>query len=61
VLGDRLDTDIEGGTRAGLASILVLTGVTTPEVLAGSSIKPDLVFEDLVRLREAWHNALYLS
>jgi glycerol-1-phosphatase len=35
VVGDRLDTDIEGANRAGLDSLLVLTGVSTPtDVLA---------------------------
>jgi len=53
-LGDRLDTDIEGGMHAGLQSILVMTGVTTPAMLAASSVKPDFVFADLDTLREAW-------
>ena len=30
VVGDRLDTDIEGANRAGADSLLVLTGVTSP-------------------------------
>jgi HAD superfamily hydrolase (TIGR01450 family) len=31
VVGDRLDTDIEGANRAGMDGLLVLTGVSTPE------------------------------
>jgi HAD superfamily hydrolase (TIGR01450 family) len=31
VVGDRLDTDIEGAVRAGMDSLLVLTGVGTPK------------------------------
>lgn len=53
-LGDRLETDIEGGHRAGLKSILVLTGITTRAMLAQSSIKPTWVFDDLSALRRAW-------
>jgi glycerol-1-phosphatase len=30
VVGDRLDTDIEGAANAGMASLLVLTGVSSP-------------------------------
>ncbi len=55
-LGDRLDTDIEGGQRAGLRSILVLTGVTSREALAQAAIRPDFVFENLDALREAWRH-----
>jgi len=57
MLGDRLDTDIQGAQRAGLAGILVLTGVVKREHLAGASIVPELVVENLDALRAAWTGA----
>jgi 4-nitrophenyl phosphatase len=53
-IGDRLDTDIAGAKAAGLASALVLTGVSTSETLETSSVKPDAVYADLVELAAAW-------
>ncbi len=50
VLGDRLTTDILGAHRAGMASALLLTGVTSREELETSSVKPDWVFKDLFQL-----------
>lgn len=44
MVGDRLYTDIETGRRCGMLSILVMSGETTPEMLAGSPTQPDLVF-----------------
>jgi len=52
-LGDRLETDILGGTRAGLRTILVLTGVTSRAELEAAELKPDWVFEDLLELGRA--------
>jgi len=54
VVGDRLDTDIEGAHRVGADSLLVLTGVTSPAeaVLAPPSQRPTYLAEDLAGLLE---------
>jgi 4-nitrophenyl phosphatase len=54
VVGDRLDTDIAGARAGGLASALVLTGVTTAEELEQSGLQPDAVYADLPELVKAW-------
>jgi 4-nitrophenyl phosphatase len=53
MVGDRLETDILGGQRVGLSTIAVLSGVTSPEMLAESEIHPDWVFEHLGTLADA--------
>jgi glycerol 3-phosphatase-2 len=49
IVGDRLDTDIEGANRAGVASLLVLTGIATPAdaVRADQLHRPTYVAADL--------------
>lgn len=49
VIGDRLDTDIAGAVAAGYASLVVLTGVTTPARLlaADASERPRYLATDL--------------
>ena len=55
VVGDRLDTDLQGARTAGLTGLLVLTGVTgVPELLAAAPHeRPHLLGRDLRCLREA--------
>ena len=53
VVGDRLYTDIKCGLNAGGKAILVLSGETTPEMLAQSDIKPDLVLESGAQILRA--------
>jgi glycerol 3-phosphatase-2 len=49
VVGDRLDTDIEGAVKAATDSLLVLTGVTPPALLlaAGPAHRPTYLAGDL--------------
>src|SRR5690606_21798394 len=59
VVGDRLDTDIDGAYRSGADSLLVLTGVTDPEQLVAADVRyrPTYVSEDLRALLEPGANA----
>jgi len=52
VVGDRLDTDIEGAANAGLDSLLVMTGVTGLEELVGAPAvrRPTYLAADLAGL-----------
>ncbi|MGI8761538.1 MAG: HAD-IIA family hydrolase [Jatrophihabitantaceae bacterium] len=55
VVGDRLDTDIEGATAAGCPSMVVLSGVTVPYDLigAGREFRPSFLAHDARGLLES--------
>jgi HAD superfamily hydrolase (TIGR01450 family) len=55
VIGDRLDTDIEGAVNAGMDSLLVLTGVSRPEdvLTAPAGMRPTWLAADLGALGDA--------
>ena len=46
VVGDRIYTDIKSGLNAGITGILVMSGATTPEILAESVEKPHVVLQN---------------
>lgn len=52
VIGDRLETDIRMGKEAGIATALVLTGVTRREQVAGSPWQPDYLLDGVGGLVE---------
>ena len=52
VVGDRLDTDIEGAARLGWDSMLVLTGVSGREDVERLGIHPTVVAADVAALLE---------
>lgn len=47
MVGDRISSDIEGGRRAGLETVLVLSGTTTREQAGAANPAPDFVLDDL--------------
>jgi 4-nitrophenyl phosphatase len=51
-LGDRLDTDMLGGRRAGLTTVLVLSGATSRA--EAEAWEPDYIFADIAELLDAW-------
>ena len=52
VIGDRLETDILGGFRAGCKTALVLSGVTKKNDLLSWEPQPDLVLQSIMELFE---------
>jgi len=51
--GDRLETDVRMGNRAGMATAVVLTGVTSLEQLDASDVRPDYVLRQIDALLPA--------
>lgn len=52
MVGDRVSSDIEGGRRAGLETVLVLSGATSREEAESADPAPDHVVEDLATLAQ---------
>jgi phosphoglycolate/pyridoxal phosphate phosphatase family enzyme len=50
LVGDRLETDIAMGKKAGMATALVLTGITDRAMLLHSGIQPDFVWESVAEI-----------
>jgi glycerol-1-phosphatase len=50
MIGDRITSDIEGGRRAGLETVLVLSGTTSREQAEAAEPAPDHVLENLAGL-----------
>ena len=53
-IGDRLDTDILGGQRAGLITICVLSGSSSRA--EAEAFGPDFIFEDIAHLLATWQS-----
>lgn len=51
MIGDRLGTDILMGNRAGMTTVLVLSGVTDPEMVERSDVQPDHVIGSLTDIQ----------
>jgi HAD superfamily hydrolase (TIGR01450 family) len=56
MLGDRVDTDLVGGRRAGCKTIGVLSGSTGRAEM--EAFGPDFLYESIAELLDAWQAAL---
>ena len=52
IVGDKLESDILCAKRAGISSIMPLTGVDSRDTIAGKELQPDFVIENLRELLE---------
>ena len=50
MVGDQIETDLEGAKKAGVHTILVLSGVETRDSIRHSPMKPELVIEKVDQL-----------
>jgi NagD protein len=57
MIGDRMDTDIVAGLEAGLETILVLTGVTTPGEAERYSYRPSRIVDSVAELIDGLRGA----
>ncbi len=61
IVGDRYDTDILGGAKAGLKTALVLTGVSDAAEAQRGPTMPDAIITDLGELLHAWRAAVTIT
>lgn len=54
MIGDRLNTDIQGAAALGMPTALLLSGVTTPDDLATSAVQPTVAYEGIADVVRAW-------
>ena len=47
MVGDQIETDLVGAKKAGIHTVLVLTGVETRDSISHSRMKPELVIENV--------------
>ena len=59
MIGDQLDTDIQLGANADIPTILVLSGETSPERVAGAPHRPDFVFQDIGAVADYLNDGLF--
>ena len=50
MVGDRMDTDVIAGLESGLRTVLVLSGISTPQSVDNYPFRPDLIIGSVADL-----------
>ncbi len=58
MVGDRLETDIQGGLTVGMQTALVLSGISQPDDIEKTGIQPQYMFNDVADLLAQWQAQL---
>jgi 4-nitrophenyl phosphatase len=54
MIGDRLNTDIQGAAGVGMPTALLLSGVTTTDDMVTSNVQPTVAYESIMDVVKAW-------
>ncbi len=54
MIGDRINTDIQGAVELGMPTALLLSGVTTTDDMVASEIQPTVAYEGILDVVKAW-------
>ena len=54
MIGDRIETDIQGANQMGMKSALMLSGIAREADIMDSDFQPDAIYENLGALHRAF-------
>ena len=57
MIGDRMDTDVISGMESGMSTVLVLSGVSSPDTLKTYAYRPSMILNGVGDIPELAHKS----